>query len=168
MKKEKLEFSIPGFPFKKAIFNKSQKESAQRWGPLACRSVRNGYENSVEWQSSTRRQIIQTPVSGQTIFHLFNPGIFCFQLRFCFRGYQNSIAHFQRSVWLTSSLTTMGGLWQPPRSLPGTRASSPLGQKDTIMQCGCAACFPVGKEAILDPKLSGWCLMHLSASITVP
>lgn len=151
MKKEKLEFSIPGFPFKKAIFNKSQKESAQRWGPLACRSVRNGYENSVEWQSSTRRQIIQTPVSGQTIFHLFNPGIFCFQLRFCFRGYQNSIAHFQRSVWLTS-LTTMGGLWQPPRSLPGTRA----------------ACFPVGEEAILDPKLSGRCLMHLSASITVP
>lgn len=103
MKKEKLEFSILGFPLKRAIFNKSWKEWAQRLGPLACKSIWNEYENS-EWQSSTCRQIIQTPISGQRIFHLFGQGVFYFQLRCWFRGYQNSTAQaapFQESAWLT-------------------------------------------------------------------
>lgn len=128
MKKEKLDFSILGFPLKKAIFNTSWKECTQRLGPLAWKPISNGYENS-EWQSNTDWQIIQTPVSGQRIFYLFNQGAFYFQLRCCFRGYQNNIARaapFQESVWLTSPLTTMAGLWQPPWSLPGTRASETL------------------------------------------
>lgn len=58
---------------------------------------------------------------------------------------------------------------EPPRD-KGQRdlaPSCPLGQRDTTTQCVCATCFPMGKEAILDPELSGWHLRHLSASITV-
>lgn len=89
--------------------------------------MREALVNS-EWQSSTCRQIIQMLISDQIIFFVFHQGVFYFQLRHCFRGYQNSFAQaapFQEGTWVTSSLSTMVGLWQPPQSLLGTRARRP-------------------------------------------
>lgn len=56
-----------------------------------------------------------------------------------------------------------GWLWQEPPRVEGQgdcAPSSPLGQEDMVTPCLCCLWD-------LDPALSGWHLLHLSASITV-